>query len=137
VDTDALEAASAGWIQALDRLAPGLPLSPGRAERHGFEYYRHGALSLYAALDGKTGQVQGMTAGRHTSKEFLAFLEGLVARTGWAKELHVVLDNLSAHKTKDVQRFLANIPTCAFTSRPLIPPGSTRSNSGLPKSNAM
>jgi transposase len=33
-------------IQALDRLDPVLPLSPGRAERHGFEYYRHGTLSL-------------------------------------------------------------------------------------------
>lgn len=85
-------------IQALDRLDPVLPLSPGRAERHGFEYYRHGTLSLYAALDIKTGQVQGMTAGRHTSKQSIAFLEGLVARTGWAKEIHVVLDNLSAHQ---------------------------------------
>jgi Homeodomain-like domain len=42
-------------IQALDRLDPVLPLSPGRAERHGFEYYRYGTLSLYAALDVKTG----------------------------------------------------------------------------------
>ena len=50
-------------IQALDRLDPVLPLSPGRAERHGFEYYRHGTLSLYAALDVKTGRGQGMTAG--------------------------------------------------------------------------
>jgi hypothetical protein len=48
-------------IQALDRLDPVLPLSPGRAERHGFEYYRHGTLSLYAALDVKTGNVQGKT----------------------------------------------------------------------------
>jgi hypothetical protein len=38
-------------IQALDRLDPVLPLSPGRAGRHGFEYYRHGTLSLYAALN--------------------------------------------------------------------------------------
>src|ERR1700680_4376573 len=97
-------------IQALDRLDPVLPLSPGRLERHGFEYYRHGTLSLYAALDVKTGQVHGMTAGRHTSKEFIAFLEGLVERTDWAKEIHVVLDNLSAHKTKDVERFLAEHP---------------------------
>jgi transposase/transposase-like protein len=95
-------------IQALDRLDPVLPLSPGRAERHGFEYYRHGTLSLYAALDVKTGQVHGMTAGRHTSQEFIAFLEGLVSRTKWAQEIHVVLDNLSAHKTKDVELFLAS-----------------------------
>src|ERR1051326_5844428 len=59
-------------IQALDRLDPVLPLSPGRAERHGFEYYRHGTLSLYAALEVKTGKVHGMTAGRHTSQEFIA-----------------------------------------------------------------
>ena len=43
-------------IQALDRLDPVLPLSPGRAERHGFEYFRHGTLSLYAALNTATGQ---------------------------------------------------------------------------------
>jgi transposase len=105
-------------IQALDRLDPVLPLSPGRAERHGFEYYRHGTLSLYAALDVKTGQVQGMTAGRHTSKEFIAFLEGLVARTEWAKEIHVVLDNLSAHKTKDVGHFLVEHPHVRFHFTP-------------------
>ena len=55
-------------IQALDRLDPVLPLSPGRAERHGFEYYRHGTLSLYAALNVKTGKVHGKTAARHTSR---------------------------------------------------------------------
>src|SRR5258708_21372017 len=52
-------------IQALDRLDPVLPLSPGRAERHGFEYYRHGTLSLYAALNTKSGQVLGQTAAPH------------------------------------------------------------------------
>src|SRR6266852_6654466 len=66
-------------IQALDRLDPVLPLSPGRAERHGFEYRRNGTLSLYAALDVKTGRVQGKTAERHTSQEFAAFLAELVA----------------------------------------------------------
>jgi transposase len=55
-------------IQALDRLDPVLPLSPGRAERHGFEYYRHGTLSLYAALDTASGRVQGKTTARHTSR---------------------------------------------------------------------
>jgi hypothetical protein len=67
-------------IQALDRLDPVRPLSPGRAERHGFEYYRHGTLSLYAALDVKTGKVQGKTAKRHTSSEFIALLSELVSR---------------------------------------------------------
>src|SRR5215475_514023 len=105
-------------IQALDRLDPVLPLSPGRAERHGFEYYRHGTLSLYAALNTQTGEIHGMTAGRHTSQEFIAFLEGLVTRAKWAREIHVVLDNLSAHKTQEVERFLAEHPKVRFHFTP-------------------
>jgi transposase len=97
-------------IQALDRLDPVLPLSPGRAERHGFEYYRHGTLSLYAALNVKTGMVEGKTARRHTSVEFVGFLTELVAKAKWAREIHIVLDNLSAHKTATVEEFLAEHP---------------------------
>jgi transposase len=97
-------------IQALDRLDPVLPLSPGRAERHGFEYYRHGTLSLYAALNVKTGMVEGKTARRHTSVEFVGFLTELVAKAKWAREIHIVLDNLSAHKTATVEEFLKEHP---------------------------
>jgi hypothetical protein len=67
-------------IQALGRLDRRLPLSPGRAEKRGFEYYRHGTLSLYAALNPQTGEVIGQTAARHTSREFVAFLEEVVPR---------------------------------------------------------
>src|ERR671913_941191 len=91
-------------IQALDRLDPVLPLSPGRAERHGFEYYRDGTLSLYAALDVRSGKVQGKTAKRHTSQEFIGFLTSLLNKARWAREIHIVLDNLSAHKTKAVEQ---------------------------------
>src|SRR5947208_13407985 len=94
-------------IQALDRLDPVLPLSPGRAERHGFEYYRHGTLSLYAAFNTKTGEVFGKTAGRHTSAEFVAFLTDIAVNQPRGKEIHVIADNLSAHKTKRVDAFLA------------------------------
>ncbi|HYZ84817.1 MAG TPA: IS630 family transposase [Bryobacteraceae bacterium] len=97
-------------IQALDRLDPVLPLSPGRAERHGFEYYRHGTLSLYAALDTKTGKVQAKTAARHTSTEFVAFLTEVVASRPAKQDIHIILDNLSAHKTKLVNAFLADHP---------------------------
>lgn len=93
-------------IQALDRHDPVLPLSPGRAERHGFEYYRHGTLSLYAAFNTKTGQVLGRTAKRHTSAEFVAFLTDIVAHQPRNKEIHVIADNLSAHKTERVEAFL-------------------------------
>jgi transposase len=88
-----------------------LPLSPGRAERHGFEYFRHGTLSLYAAFNTGTGEVLGKTAVRHTSAEFVAFLSDIVANQPRGKEIHVIADNLSAHKTKPVSAFLVDHPT--------------------------
>jgi transposase len=105
-------------IQALDRLDPVLPLSPGRAERPGFEYYRHGTLSLYAALDVKSGRVAGKTAKRHTSTEFIDFLQQVVATAPRAQEIHIILDNLSAHKTKAVGAFLENNPKVRFHFTP-------------------
>ena len=97
-------------IQALDRLDPVLPLSAGRAERHGFEYFRHGTLSLYAALNTQTGEVLGKTAGKHTSAEFVAFLDELTSGQPRKREIHVIVDNLSAHKTERVQLFLQEHP---------------------------
>ena len=98
-------------IQALDRLDPVLPLSPGRAERHGFEYFRHGTLSLYAALNTRTGDVIGKTTARHTSAEFVDFLGKIVASQPEGREIHIVVDNLSAHKTRNVFEFLEAKPT--------------------------
>src|ERR1700687_5308522 len=97
-------------IQALDQLAPVLPLSRARLEPHGLEYYRHGALSLDAALNTRNGAVVGKTAARHTSQEFVAFLAELVANQPRGKEIHLIADNLSAHKTKRVEQFLAAHP---------------------------
>jgi transposase len=97
-------------IQALDRKDPVLPLSPGRAERHGFEYFRHGTLSLYAAFNTKTGEVLGKTTARHTSAEFVAFLTDIVIDQPRGKEIHVIADNQSAHKSRPVTDFLAVHP---------------------------
>jgi transposase len=85
-------------IQALDRKDRLLPLSPGRAESHGFEYKRNGTLSLFAALK---------TAPRHTSEQFVAFLTDIVASQPERREIHVICDNVSSHKTKRVEDFLA------------------------------
>ena len=113
-------------IQALDRLDPVLPLSPGRAESHGLEYFRHGTLSLYAALETQSGEILGKTAEeaegnsggrrtgeprRHTSAEFVSFLEDIVASQPAGKVIHVIADNLSAHKTKLVEAFLEAHPS--------------------------
>ena len=97
-------------IQALDRKDRMLPLSPGRAESHGFEYKRNGTLSLFAALNTATGEVLGKTAARHTSEQFVAFLEDILASQPRRREIHVICDNVSSHKTELVEAFLAKHP---------------------------
>ena len=93
-------------IQALDRKDRMLPLSPGRAESHGFEYKRNGTLSLFAALNTTTGEVLGKTAPRHTSAQFVAFLTDVLASQPEGREIHVICDNVSSHKTALVSQFL-------------------------------
>lgn len=105
-------------IQALDRLDPVLPLSPGRAERHGFEYKRNGTLSLYAALNVGTGRGRGMTAERHTSVTFIRFLTDLERSTSKRRTIHIIVDNLSAHKTKAVGEWLAAHPRVSMHYTP-------------------
>jgi len=105
-------------IQALDRLDRRLPLSPGRAERHGFEYYRHGTLSLFAALNPHTGSVLGQTAARHTSAEFVEFLEEVITTCPPDQPVHIILDNLSVHKAPRVREFLAQHPHVEFHFTP-------------------
>ena len=122
-------------IQALDRLDPVLPLSPGRAERHGFEYYRHGTLSLFAALNTQSGEVLGQTVPRHTSAAFVDFLGDIVASQPKRREIHVIADNLSTHKTQACAPSCSSIRTCGCTSRRPIRHGSTKSNSGFRRSS--
>ena len=85
-------------------------MSPSRAERHGFEYVRHGTLSLFAALNTQTGEVLGQTVPRHTSEAFVAFLGEIMASQPRGREIHVTLDNLSTHKTRAVSAFLETHP---------------------------
>ena len=58
----------------------------------------------------KTGKVQGKTAQRHTSAEFVDFLEQIVSGCKPQQEIHIILDNLSAHKTRQVAEFLERNP---------------------------
>jgi transposase len=105
-------------IQALDRAQPVLPMGPGRVERHSFEYVRHGTLSLFAAFDVKTGHVVGQPSARHGTADFLRFLNTLVAPYRATKEIHVVLDNLSAHKAPAVVAWRAAHPNVHFHFTP-------------------
>jgi len=61
-------------------------------------------------LNPKTGEVIGQTAPRHTSEEFVAFLKDVVQTQPAEREVHVILDNFSAHKTNLVKQFLADHP---------------------------
>jgi transposase len=97
-------------IQALDRPDLILPLSPARAVGHGFEYYGHGTLSLFAALDTKSGKSQSKTLERHTSQEFAGFLSQIVEQCPSGQEIHIILNNLSAHNAKLIQAFLEDHP---------------------------
>lgn len=97
-------------IQALDRTQPGLPLSPSRIGSRTHDYKRHGTASLFAAFNTLTGKVIGKVAKRTNSKEFLSFLKLVDRRTNPDKDLHIILDNLSAHKTKEVREWVEDRP---------------------------
>lgn len=97
-------------IQALDRTAPLLPLRPGQPERRTHDYVRHGTTSLFAALDVKTGKVIGECRRRHRAVEFRQFLDTIEANVPPDLDVHLVLDNLSTHKSPTVQRWLAKRP---------------------------
>jgi transposase len=104
-------------IQALDRTQPMLPMRPGQVERHTHDYKRNGTLSLFAALEVASSTVTQETRERHTGDDFLAFLR-LLARTYPRGEVEVVLDNVSTHKTSDVQAWLARHPRFTFHFTP-------------------
>ena len=123
-------------IQALDRKDRMLPLAPGRAESHGFEYKRNGTLSLFAALNTATGEVLGMTAPRHTSEQFVSFLGDVVGTQPQGREIHVICDNSRSTRPNWSRPSWLNTRTCGFTTRPPTRRGSTRSRTGSRASSA-
>ena len=104
-------------IQALDRTQPMLPLRPGQVERHTHDYKRNGTTSLFAALNVATGEVTQEARARHTGADFLAFLRRL-ERVYPDTELHVILDNVSTHKTPAVRAWLERHPRITFHFTP-------------------
>lgn len=97
-------------VQALERSQPLLPLQPGQPERRSHDYFRHGSLDLFAALNVATGEVIGRMRARHRSVEFVEFLDTIEQETPSGLAVHVVLDNLSTHKTPRVRRWLQRHP---------------------------
>ena len=93
-------------IQALDRTRPVLPLGPGVPERQTHDYIRHGTTCLYAALRLFDGAVFGACRPKRDTKEFVRFLDQVEHATAADQAIHVILDNLSTHKSPPVQRWL-------------------------------
>ena len=93
-------------IQAINRTAPTLPMLPTTPARATHDYERNGTCDLFAALDVASGKVITDIRAKHTSDDFVAFL-GLIDRNVPADlDVHVILDNLSAHKTPKVKKWL-------------------------------
>lgn len=93
-------------IQALDRTQPGLPLKRGRAGTFTHDYKRHGTTTLFAALDVATGYVIQECMPKHRHQEFLKFMNKVVRTTAKGLDIHVILDNYSAHKHPKVRQWL-------------------------------
>lgn len=97
-------------IQALERAQPLLPMDLGQPERRTHNYVRHGTLDLFAALNVATGEVIARCKKRHRAKDLVAFFKELDENVEADLEVHVVLDNLSAHKAPEVHRWLLRNP---------------------------
>jgi transposase len=97
-------------IQALERAQPVLPMDLGQPERQTHNYIRHGTLDLFAALNVATGEVLARCKKQHRAKDLVAFLAELEASVERSLDIHVILDNLSAHKAPPVQRWLVRNP---------------------------
>jgi transposase len=93
-------------IQALQRAQPILPMDLGQPERRTHNYIRHGTLDLFAALNVATGEVLARCKPQHRAQDFVAFLRDIDESVEPAREIHVVLDNLSAHKAPAVHRWV-------------------------------
>jgi len=105
-------------IQALERAQPILPMDLGQPERRTHNYLRHGTLDLFAALNVATGQVIARCKQKHRSVDFVAFLREIDEQVDEGLEIHVVLDNLSAHKSPVVRRWLLRHPRFHFHFTP-------------------
>lgn len=94
-------------IQALDRTQPELPLRKGNPRRLTNTYKRNGTVNLMAALAVQTGEITARQVDRNNSENFLKFLKHL-DRKYRNVQIHIIMDNLSTHKNKQVTQWLAN-----------------------------
>lgn len=94
--------------QALDRTQPSLPMKPGRGGTMTHDYKRHGTIDLFAAMNVGTGEVHTHLRKGHAGVDVLAFFKQIDATVEKGLSVHVILDNLSAHKAPEVRQWLAH-----------------------------
>jgi transposase/transcriptional regulator with XRE-family HTH domain len=94
-------------VQALDRTQPSLPMRRGRAQTMTHDYKRNGTTDLFAALNIATGTVITDFRDRHTAADVLRFFRQIDRTVPRELQIHVVLDNLSAHKAEEITAWLA------------------------------
>jgi transposase len=97
-------------IQAKERVAPDLPMRPGKRERQEFEYTRHGTQTLIASFDVARGQVvQANVGDTRTESDYVAHLQQLVASDRNAQRWHLVMDCLNTHQSASLVRWVAEV----------------------------
>lgn len=99
-------------MQAIENIAPDLSPIPGEYPNWGrdYEYKRHGTLSLLASIDLITGKIYARVENRHRSREFVAYLKGLDQLYPASLKIKIILDNHSAHISKETKTFLKTVP---------------------------
>jgi transposase len=103
-------------IQAIATTAPDLPPEPGvhPTFTREFEYKRYGTVSLLAGIDLITGKVHALVKDRHRSREFIEFLKLVDAAYPSHTAIRLILDNHSAHISKETKAWLATRPAGRF-----------------------
>ena len=105
-------------IQALGRTQALLPMKPGHPGTRTHDYKRNGTTCLMAALDVAAGKVTGRMVERHRSEEFPAFFDKAAGGIEPGTPVHVILDNVSSHKSAEVNEWLKDHKSWTFHFTP-------------------
>ncbi len=97
-------------IQALDRTQPGLPWKKGRCGTMTHDYKRHGTTTLFAGMNVADGRLISTFMPTHNHQDWIRFLKLIHKQTPRDKDVHLILDNYSAHKTPEVLAWLGKHP---------------------------
>jgi DDE superfamily endonuclease len=95
-------------LQVLERCAPIQPVRPGQIERHEFEYVRHGTVNLLVGLNVRTGRLWAECPQRNDGAHFQPALRRYLHPYGWARRIHLILDEGPSHVSASTQACFAS-----------------------------